>query len=80
MNLLRKASPQNIDRRTRYILEKIYRSCDPCQRMSPKPFVFQVSMPDDVVFNNEVIVDLMWLEGSPVLHVVDRGKIGRAHV
>ena len=64
MNLLRKANPENIDKRTRYILEQIYKSCDPCQRMSPKPFVFQVSMPDDIMFNNEVIVDLMWLEGD----------------
>ena len=73
LNLLRRADPKRVDDQTRETLERIYRSCDPCQRMSPKPFVFQVSMPDDIVFNNEVVVDLMWLDGKPVLHIVDRG-------
>ena len=44
--------------------------------MTPKPFVFQVTMPDDIQFNHEVILDLTWIEPrphKPALHVVDRG-------
>lgn len=44
--------------------------------MTQKPFQFQVTIPDDVQFNHEVILDLTWIElrpHRPVLHVVDRG-------
>ena len=44
--------------------------------MAPKPFVFQVIMPDDIQFNHETIVDLIWIEkrpNRPALHIVDRG-------
>ena len=45
--------------------------------MAPKPLVFQVTMPDDIQFNNEVITDLTWIElrpHRPALNVVDRGS------
>ena len=73
MNLLRRAKPTEVDSQTAKILQEITDSCDPCQRLSPKPYVFQVSMPDAIQFNHEVIVDLMWIDKEPVLHVVDRG-------
>ena len=41
--------------------------------MAWKPLVFQVSMSNDIAFNHEVIVDLLWLEGKPILLVRDRG-------
>ena len=73
MNLLQKAQPKGIDENKRSILDKIYRSCDPCQRLAPKHFVFQVSTPDEIMFNHEVVADLMWLESKPSLQIVDRG-------
>lgn len=40
--------------------------------MSTRPLMFRASLyPDDIVFNHEIVVDLFWLEGRPVLHVVD---------
>lgn len=78
MNVLRRASPDNYSPETRRFLEDIVARCNSCQPMAPKPFVFQVSLPD-----NEIYMDLMWLhvtsEGDTnpskksVLHVVDRG-------
>ena len=73
--LLKKAAPQQFDQNTRKISEDIARHCQSCQRMAPKPFLSQVTMPDDIQFNHEVIVDISWIEKRPhrpVLHIVDR--------
>ena len=73
---LRKAAPEQYDSNTLKLLQEITASCQSCQRMAPKPLVFQVTMPDDIQFNHEVIMDLAWVEPRPhrpVLHVVDRG-------
>jgi hypothetical protein len=38
----------------------------------PKPVRFKVSIPEeDLVFGDDVSIDLMFLDGSAVLHVVD---------
>ena len=76
MALLERSDPTKIDSETRKILGDIVAKCNSCQRMAKKPFVFQVSMPDDIVFNHEVYLDLLWIEPRPhvpVLHIVDRG-------
>ena len=75
-DLIRRAAPSELDAKTRIFLDEIVAHCNSCQRMAPKPFVFQVTMPDNIVFNHEVCMDLCWLESrpqKPVLHVVDRG-------
>ena len=72
----KRATPNQYNANTRKILEDISKHCQSCQRMASKPFLFQVSMPDDVQFNYEVILDLTWLEPRPhrpALHIVDRG-------
>ena len=74
--LLKKAAPRNYCKNTRAMLEEIVKYCQSCQRMAPKPFFFQVPIPDDIQFNHEVILDLRWIEPRPhklALHVVDRG-------
>ncbi len=75
-NLLRRAQPDNLTPETRRVLEDIVARCDSCQRMAPKPFVFQVSMPDNIVFNHEILMDLMRIEPrphEPVVHILDLG-------
>lgn len=72
-NLLRRAKPEEVDQNTRKILNDITERCGPCQRLAPKPYVFQISMPDLMQFNHEIIVDVFFIDGKPVLHVVDRG-------
>ncbi len=46
-------------------------TCDTCQRLAKEPTRFRVSLPEDIVFNRTVLVDLMWLESEPS-HVVDK--------
>lgn len=44
--------------------------------MAKKPFVFEVTMPDKIVFNYGVLLDLAWIEPRThalILQVVDRG-------
>ena len=72
-NLLKRARPDQVSSETRKVLDNIVASCNPCQRMAPKPYVFQVSMPEDIAFNHEIIADIMWIDRKPALHVVDRG-------
>ncbi len=43
---------------------------------STKTFVFQETMPDQIQFNHEIILDLAWIEPRlhrPFLHIIDCG-------
>ena len=41
--------------------------------MAAKPYIVKVAVPrDDIFFNGEVVVDIMWIQGKHVLHVVDK--------
>ena len=72
-NLLQRADPLRCEPGTRKVLEEIAKACKACQIMSPKPYVFQVAMPDNIQFNHEVQLDLMFIDKKAILHVVDRG-------
>ncbi len=75
-NLLKKAAPKQYNSHTRQILDDIAAHRESCQRMASKPFLFQVSMPDNIQFNYEIILDLTWIEPrphKPVLNIEDRG-------
>ncbi len=74
--LLRRAYPRKYSSSTKNVLEDIVRRCNSCETMAWKPFIFQVTMPDEILFNHEIILDLAWIEPRPhrpVLHIVDRG-------
>ena len=54
------------------VIKAINKVCHHCQMNEKKPLRFKFSLKDDYDFNSEIIVDVMFLEGtSPVLHVVD---------
>ena len=56
------------------ILEKITKRCHQCQihNKAPSRFKFRLRDTDPAFdFNAEIIVDIMYLDGHPVLHVVD---------
>ena len=72
-NLLRRATPERLDPETKMRLKEIYDSCHICQTYSTKPLTFQARCPDEIIFNKEVRIDLMFLQGKPVIHVVDTG-------
>ena len=58
MELLKIASPEKIDDKTRKTLDDIVSRYNSCQSMAKKPLVFQITMPDNIVLNHEVYLDL----------------------
>ena len=74
MNLLKRARPEECNAKTRKALEDLEIRCKQCQTFAPKTFVYKVSMlTDELMFNHEIEVDLFWIEGNTVLHIIDRG-------
>lgn len=53
------------------VLEWLTKVCHQCQLNAPQPHRFKFTLKDDYDFNYEVIMDIMYLEGKPVLHVID---------
>eukprot|EP00171_Calliarthron_tuberculosum_P022726 IDg22726t1 len=72
-DFLKRAKPEEVDSSTRAMLQEINSKCKECQFLAPKPYVVKVAVPrEDLIFNSEVVVDIMYIEGRPVLHLVDR--------
>ncbi|PXF47155.1 hypothetical protein BWQ96_03097 [Gracilariopsis chorda] len=72
-NLIKRAHPEHLTPTTRKTLEDILRACAICTTFSLKPFRFRVFMPaNNIVFNQELSLDLFWIDWKAVLHVVDR--------
>jgi Reverse transcriptase (RNA-dependent DNA polymerase) len=71
--LLRKAQYEELPPETRNILEEISHECESCQRHTKGPVYFRIRDVDNVIFNQELYLDLFWIEKKPVLHIIDRG-------
>ena len=72
VNLIRKANPEKADESVRKLIEQINKKCSVCSEHSVPPFRFRASIPpDEIIFNREVSIDLMWLDKKPILHIVD---------
>lgn len=72
MKLIKRDSPDQADSSTRRMLQDIADSFQACQRHTRPPERFKVSIPEEnIVFNQEVALDLMWLDGKALLHIVD---------
>jgi hypothetical protein len=73
MNLIKRARPDDLDKDTIAILQNISQSCETYQRLGPRPIRFKFSIPptDDIVFGDEVSIDLMFISGKAILHIVD---------
>lgn len=55
-------------------MDEITKAFRTCSTFRPKPLTFQVAMPEEKIkFNQEVAVDIFWLHGRAILHVVDVG-------
>ncbi|CRK29788.1 hypothetical protein BN1723_003653 [Verticillium longisporum] len=66
-NLLQRAD-QDVNRDA---LELINRFCHHCQIKGKSPQRFKFALRSDIDFNYEILVDIMHLDGKPVLHVID---------
>jgi hypothetical protein len=57
---------------TRRQLRQIVKAFLTCQTFASQPLRFSVRIPDEkLVFNDELSMDLLWIDGEPALHVVD---------
>ena len=54
-------------------LEHLTKYCHLCQKHGKSLGRFHFTLWDDVEFNYCIIVDIMYISGSPLLHVVDEG-------
>lgn len=70
-NLIRSANLSDATPRTQDLLQHISYQCKFCQFHAPGPLRFTATIPGKIVFNLCVILDLMWIIGKPVLHIVD---------
>jgi len=52
-------------------IEEIEKVCQQCQLNEKAPGRFKFKITDDYEFNYEIIADVFYLDGKPILHVVD---------
>ena len=73
-NLLRRTRPEEATPETLNTLRNLSKRCDPCQRIQNAPTRFRVSFGAETVrFNERILLDVMYIDGKPVLHIVDEG-------
>jgi hypothetical protein len=66
--VLERAGHDDVDKS---VLEYLTKYCVHCQRHGQSPGRFKFNLKDDVHFNYSIIVDVFYITGKPVLHVVD---------
>jgi hypothetical protein len=52
-------------------LQHLTKYCHFCQKHSRSPGRFRFTIQDDIDFNYSIIVDIMYISGEPLLHIVD---------
>ena len=73
-NLLKKARPEEATPETLSVLDDLTKRCDPCQRVQNAPRRFRVSFgAENVRFNERILLDIMYINGNAILHIVDDG-------
>lgn len=71
MNLLNDVSPESLPAETRSSLQGIYEDCSICKKTARKPRHFKLAIGTQALrFNHHVQVDIMFLHGRPVVHMV----------
>lgn len=71
VNMLNRAG--HADGNHTQILNKITQNCQKCQRYGSAPLRFKFTLrdSDNVDFNQSIFADILYIDGAPVLHVVD---------
>ena len=73
-NLLKKARLEETTAEALRILQDLSKRCDPCKRIHTAPTRFRVSFgAENGRFNERVLLDIVTIDGKPVLHIVDEG-------
>lgn len=74
--LLRRAADPKAVPGTHEQLERLTEACDVCQRLAKAPGRFRVALPpEDIVFNRTILIDLMYLDGRSLMHIVDKDTL-----
>lgn len=67
--LLKRADPCWAASEVKKLFENVRAVCHACSTSSSRPFRFGASFPpDEITFDHEVAVDLVWMDGSPVMN------------
>ena len=53
--------------------KKLTRFCEQCQKFGKSPGRFKFKLRDEVNFNYTILIDIMYIDGNPILHIVDEG-------
>jgi hypothetical protein len=71
--LLKRAKDDNVDANTRSVLSDIENACSICQHYSSKALRLKTTLPsgEELSFGSELSMDLMFINGKAVLHVID---------
>jgi hypothetical protein len=70
--LLKRSKPTEVHEDTRQKATPDSQRLSNLSELSSQPLRFSVRIPDEkLVFNDELSMDLLWLDGEPALHVVD---------
>lgn len=69
---LRRTYPIEADGSDLEKLQKITKQCKGCQLFSKQPNRYRAVLPDQCVFKYDVVIDVMFIAGIPVLHAVCR--------
>lgn len=71
-NLIKKAQGKGLSKDTQRILQSISEECTVCKYEDRKPRRFKLTVGiEGLRFNHQVQIDTIFLEGKPVLHMVD---------
>ncbi|EED20885.1 hypothetical protein TSTA_081180 [Talaromyces stipitatus ATCC 10500] len=54
------------------VIERINKFCHHYQTHGKSPGQFHFTLRDNIEFNHSIIVDIMYINGKPVLHIVDK--------
>ena len=55
------------------VLQHLTKFCKHCQKHGKSPGRFRFTLRDDVEFNYSIFIDIMYIDGQPLLHIVDEG-------
>lgn len=54
------------------VVQDVVNSCQTCNRIRKRQIVFTQRLKGEIVFNRKLLLDLVYLEGKAVLHIVDQ--------
>lgn len=67
-NVLERSGHDDVNKKA---IDRLTKLCTQCQMHGKAPARFRFTLRDDVAFNYSIIVDIMYIDGSPLLHIVD---------